>query len=183
MATKAGAEVRNNDDPEVPAYVERHERQWLLYIQCPLCGDLHSHGGGMADRAPSYGHRVSHCITEDSGGYWLVPGDPLMPKPKALPRRERFRALLAYDRRRGQQRGQVTPKAERTPVTSQPRRKRGGINVLTDEQVRDMRARYAAGAVTQGRLAAELGVSRATVSNVLLGKLGYASGLTTAEGT
>jgi hypothetical protein len=93
---------KDHPDPEAPAFVEPTDSgHWALYIRCPLCGHLHKHGGGSMTGEPQYGHRGSHCFTQDSGGYWLTPAPPGMPKPKAKPYAERFRDLIEYDRRRG----------------------------------------------------------------------------------
>lgn len=54
------------------------------------------------------------------------------------------------------------------------RRKHGATHVgakLTDEQVRAIRSRYAAGGVTQRRLAAEFGVSNQLVSTIVRRKV------------
>ena len=50
---------------------------WHLRGRCPLCGQMHSHGGGDDPAEPHYGHRQSHCWfgpgVTDSTGYMLVP--------------------------------------------------------------------------------------------------------------
>jgi hypothetical protein len=95
--------MAENADPLVTAYVERDEAHghWVLTVQCPHCGDVHTHGGGRLDGPPSLGHRVSHCVHADSSGYVLVAGSADMPKPKPLSSPERRKRLLAYDRQRG----------------------------------------------------------------------------------
>ncbi len=102
-------------DPEVPTFVEPHgwgkHQFWALYITCPHCGDLHTHGGGLVkDGAPDLGHRVSHCVYHPVEGYHLVPGPEDMEKPTALgaPARRRMQvegeALTAQLRRQQQER-------------------------------------------------------------------------------
>lgn len=60
--------TQQTPDPLVPAYAERRPSCWLLYIICPHCGDLHSHGGGTGPE-PDYGNRLSHCIWHPTAGY------------------------------------------------------------------------------------------------------------------
>lgn len=58
---------------------------WRLAIQCPHCGDLHSHGGGLVENGPpDLGNRAAHCVYHPAAGYTLVAGPPDMPEPKAL---------------------------------------------------------------------------------------------------
>jgi len=96
--------MTQNTDPLVPAYAapDGYGLRWVLYVQCPHCGDLHTHGGGSLDGPPDMGHRVSHCVHAESSGYVLVPGPPNMAKPKALSAREQRKRLLAYDAERAQ---------------------------------------------------------------------------------
>lgn len=59
----------------------------------------------------------------------------------------------------------------RTKPESTPRGERHTAAKLTDEQVRELRRRWEAGGVQQKQLAAEYGVSRGVVSEILSGKL------------
>ena len=79
--------------PEVPVYLEKSQRpslwdgqrQWVVYVQCPHCGDRHNHGGGPVSEPPDLGLRGSHCLyPEGDADYVLVPGPEGMEKPKAL---------------------------------------------------------------------------------------------------
>jgi len=76
-------------NPEALTHIEPSgwgKRQyWCLAIECPHCGDLHTHGGGLVDDgSPTLGHRVAHCVYHPAEGYTLVAGPPDMPRPKAL---------------------------------------------------------------------------------------------------
>jgi hypothetical protein len=92
-----------NQDPTIPAYIERDEVTGSLYayVKCPHCGDMHSHGAGQGDSPPILGNRLSHCVTCEPAGYSLVLGPPDMPKPRRKPYRQRLRELEAFDRARG----------------------------------------------------------------------------------
>lgn len=66
-----------------------------------------------------------------------------------------------YNPARGEQHGRYTH-PERTA-----RGERGGRAKLTEAQVRDIRARYAAGGVTSYQLAAEYGIARKNINAVV----------------
>lgn len=76
-------------EPEVLTHIEPSgwgKRQyWRLAIQCVVCGDLHTHGGGLVENGPpDLGNRAAHCVYHPAAGYTLVAGPPDMPEPKAL---------------------------------------------------------------------------------------------------
>lgn len=58
------------------------DNTWRLTVACPLCGHLHTHGGGSRPDAArdALGHRASHCPTvcpthgghQRSNGYVLT---------------------------------------------------------------------------------------------------------------
>jgi len=41
-----------------------------VYIVCPYCGEIHSHGRGEKPAYHYEGHRVSHCV--DNNGYVIM---------------------------------------------------------------------------------------------------------------
>lgn len=46
----------------VQVELERKRRYWILRVEhCPSCGRSHAHGGGLADRAPTFGPRAMPC--------------------------------------------------------------------------------------------------------------------------
>jgi hypothetical protein len=102
LPAERGKAMTQNTDPTVQTYAmpDSYGLSWVLYVQCPHCGDVHTHGGGSLDGPPDMGHRVSHCVHADSQGYVLVPGPPDMAMPKALSARERRKRLHAYDHKR-----------------------------------------------------------------------------------
>lgn len=89
-------------DPDIVAFIERtpFSKRIRAYVACPYCGDRHIHGASDADGNLVLGHRASHCLVGDGGGYFLVPGPPDMEKPKALTFRQRQRLLYEDDCRR-----------------------------------------------------------------------------------
>lgn len=93
-------------EPEVPTHISPSgwgkRKYWRLAIQCPHCGDLHTHGGGgVEDGPPLLGHRVAHCPDGGGKGYTLVAGPPDMPEPKELSRREQRKIWNQYYWSRG----------------------------------------------------------------------------------
>ncbi len=47
----------------------------ILSVRCPYCGEIHTHGGGRVNEAPSLGHRQSHCadkVQRRNDGYVLI---------------------------------------------------------------------------------------------------------------
>lgn len=93
----------STETPDVAAYIEHSQTtgQQYAYVLCPFCQDRHMHGAGSSSGPADLGHRASHCLTGDGGGYRLVLGPPDMTMPPALSRREREKRLMADDRRRG----------------------------------------------------------------------------------
>ena len=74
-------------DPRVETYIAEDRGVWALSIQCPNCGRVHHHGGGLVtDGPPVLGHRAPHC--GGGGGYTLVAGPADMPEPVGRRRRK-----------------------------------------------------------------------------------------------
>jgi hypothetical protein len=49
-----------------------HESAWVtITVACPWCGKAHGHGIRLGDISPS--HRVSHCRSRPSKGYYVRP--------------------------------------------------------------------------------------------------------------
>jgi hypothetical protein len=69
--------------PEAPARLVRKPQVYLWIVDvCPLCGQPHTHGGGLLDGDPLLllGHRNAHCatrsVTQTSGYILVVAPDP-----------------------------------------------------------------------------------------------------------
>ncbi len=89
--------------PKAQAWLERDGTSWAVYCWCPICEDIHKHGGdpAMSIDDDHWGERVAHCLTGPGGSYLLVPAPAGEPRPQGLTRHQRHRRLIEDDRRRG----------------------------------------------------------------------------------
>ena len=77
------------DIPAVATHIAEDRGIWVLRVSCPYCDRMHRHGGGLVKAGPpSLGHRQSHCLAGEGGGYVLTPGPAGMPEPVDRRRRK-----------------------------------------------------------------------------------------------
>lgn len=62
--------------PKVRVRVTRESGINMLTVDCPHCGESHTHGGGpVSEPELRLGHRVAHCDGIPNPGYILVEAD------------------------------------------------------------------------------------------------------------
>ncbi len=79
----------------------------MIYILCPICGELHTHGSGGLENI-SYGGRVQHCywpskiVPEPNLGYDIQPSERTVIKRDGLATSKdlkQFRGILAESKK------------------------------------------------------------------------------------
>lgn len=84
-------QVDDSDDewdefPGAYAFARKVRGIYELTIRCPICHNLHTHGGGEVGKPILYGHRVPHCLNpRGSRGYILYPAPTYMLRPDIRP--------------------------------------------------------------------------------------------------
>lgn len=67
--------MKNELAPEAIVRLKAGRNVWLWIMDnCPYCGGSHQHGGGGLGEDPKrlLGHRITHCVSGEGCGYYLV---------------------------------------------------------------------------------------------------------------